>query len=215
MAPTKLAAATALLAIVLAACSGNTQQSASPTTSATSSKPTGTAFPTSSVSSTPINSLPSLDGCVEDGLNVATWNTLPDGGGPDHPITTGTVSDVVPKPGRCFDTVTFQLDTSDPVGYRAAYVPQVTQAGSGRVIPVDGGAEVQVSIKAPAADIAKFHNFTFTAGDDYQSLRQIVFAGSFEGVTTFGIGTASQTPLAVESHKDSAGKTQVVLYLAH
>ncbi len=51
---------------------------------------------------------------------------------------------------ECSDRVMFRLNGPDPVGYSVRYVDLVREDGSGRPVPVAGGAALQVTLKAPA-----------------------------------------------------------------
>ncbi len=51
---------------------------------------------------------------------------------------------------ECSDQVVFHLNGPDPIGYRVRYVDVVREDGSGRPVPVAGGAALQVVINAPA-----------------------------------------------------------------
>ena len=152
--------------------------------------------------------------CVEDGMDPATWNTAADTAPPLAPVTDGGVTDVTPSAGDCFDTIVIRTDTDSDVGFNVRYVPQVTEDGSGRPVPLRGDAFLQVSVSAPL-DPQLTDTFDFTADDQYRTLREIAFATSFEGVTTLGVGVDHTTPFAVESRRADDGTTDIVMYLAH
>lgn len=158
---------------------------------------------------------PGNTNCVEDGMDPATWNTATDTAPPLAPVTDGGVTDVTPSAGDCFDTIVIRTDTDSDVGFNVRYVPQVTEDGSGRPVPLRGDAFLQVSVSAPVLDPQLTDTFDFTADDQYRTLREIAFATSFEGVTTLGVGVDHTTPFAVESRRADDGTTDIVMYLAH
>ncbi|MYR07733.1 hypothetical protein GTV32_16125 [Gordonia sp. SID5947] len=148
-------------------------------------------------------------------MNPATWNTAEDSAPPRSPVADGGIVDVSPGAGPCFDQVVFRTDSTSEVGFTARYVPQVTREGSGAPVPLQGAAHLQLSIFAPAVNPDLFQGFGFVADHTYRSLRQVAFAGSFEGVTTFGIGVDHETPFAVETRRAGDGATEVLLAVAH
>lgn len=120
----------------------------------------------------------------------------------------------------CFDRLVF--DVSGPAtGYRAGYVGSVTMDGSGQVVPLRGDAFVQVTVNAPAYDDAGAP--TYLPGDraeavptsGYDTFRQVAWAGSFEGRTTFGIGVRARLPLRVSTVDGPGSGSRVVVDVAH
>src|SRR5262249_43607956 len=50
----------------------------------------------------------------------------------------------------CFDRLVIELGAGRRPGYRVEYVARIIQDGSGKVIPVAGGARLQITVRAPA-----------------------------------------------------------------
>lgn len=125
---------------------------------------------------------------------------------------------VAVRTGRhtCFDRVVFELD--GPVGgYTVGYVPAVIQDGSGATLPVPGGARLQVVLHHPAHDasgVATYPARPLAVGG-YRTLRSVVFGGSFEGYTTFGVGTRARLPFRVFTLAGPGGHSRIVLDVAH
>jgi hypothetical protein len=128
---------------------------------------------------------------------------------------------------ECSDRVVFHLNGPDPVGYSVRYVDLVREDGSGRPVPVAGAAALQVVINAPALGHdshgyvdkvlaepgADFYTPAQLAG--WSSLRQVRYAGSFEGQTTIAVGVRAQVPFRVFTVLDRSGDYRsVVLDLA-
>jgi hypothetical protein len=108
----------------------------------------------------------------------------------------------------CFDRLVIDLRGS-AAGYSVQYVPVVTADGSGHAVPVIGGAALQVVVRAPAtratvANVAGFSTF-----------RQMAWAGSFEGSTTYALGVRARLPFRVLSISRSDGTSYVAVDVAH
>ena len=91
-----------------------------------------------------------------------------------------------------YDRVVFTFEGSLP-GYQVRYVPRVTDAG-GRRLPLRGAAFLQVAFEPARAHGSDgrptFPDGTLTPGSP--ALRQVRFAGDFEGQVSFGLGVASR-----------------------
>jgi hypothetical protein len=124
---------------------------------------------------------------------------------------------------ECSDRVVFHLNGPDPVGYSVRYVDLVSEDGSGRPVPVAGGAALQVVINAPALGQdshgyvdkalaeprADFYSPSQLAG--WSSLRQVRYAGSFEGQTTIAVGVRTRVPFRVFTMLDNSGHYRSVV----
>jgi hypothetical protein len=123
-------------------------------------------------------------------------------------VRNGTDSEVLTdvRAGRhaCFDRLVIDLTGQDNSfrSYDVRYVGQVTEDGSGRVVPLRGGAELQIVVRAPAYDD---NGATYRPGNraemvrvsGYTTFRQVAWAGSFEGQTTLGLGVRARLPYRV------------------
>jgi hypothetical protein len=116
--------------------------------------------------------------------------------------------------------ITVGPDAHDP-GYRIRYVEEVVQDGSGAVVPLAGAAKLEMVVDSPAYDpdtgrgtlqIPDHDNVVDVSGFD--ALRQVAFAGSFEGQTTFGIGVAGQLPFAVTAAPAGDGTVTLTVAIA-
>jgi hypothetical protein len=124
---------------------------------------------------------------------------------------------------ECSDRVVFHLNGPDPVGYSVRYVDVVTQDGSGRSVPVAGGAALEVVISAPALGQdshgyvgkvlaepgADFYTPAQLAG--WSTLREVRYAGSFEGQTTIAVGVRARVPFHVFTVLDGSGEYRSVV----
>ena len=91
----------------------------------------------------------------------------------------------------CFDRVVIDINGPVATGYSIAYTSQVTAEGSGLPVPTPGGARMQLTVRHPAGSL----RMPSVAG--FTTLRSVTFGGSFEGYTTFGIGTRARLPFRV------------------
>ena len=91
-----------------------------------------------------------------------------------------------------YDRVVFTFEGSMP-GYRVRYVPQVTGA-DGRRVPLRGTAFLEVAFEpARARDPDGTPTFpAATIAPSSPELRQVRFAGDFEGQVSFGLGVAGR-----------------------
>jgi hypothetical protein len=135
---------------------------------------------------------------------------------------TGTASVTNVRTGQhyCFDRLVVDLN-GPATGYTVRYVPEIVQDGSGFTIPVYGGAKIQATIKAPSYD--QNGNLTYNPAakaelsnvSGYQTFRQVVFAGSFEGYTSIGVGVRARLPFRVFTLDGPGGGSRVVIDVAH
>jgi hypothetical protein len=127
----------------------------------------------------------------------------------------------------CYDRVVFDVNGPEAVGYVVRYVPVVRADGSGEPVPVAGKAALEVVVRAPVLGTdsqghqpgAKVPGI----GEDFvspgrlatwRSLRQVAFAGSFEGQTTIAVGVRTRLPFRVFVTGDR-GYRHIVVDIAH
>lgn len=133
---------------------------------------------------------------------------------------TGQVVNVRAGRQRCFDR--FVVDVrGDLTGYFAYYTDTISQPGSGDAIATRGRGALEVVAVAPAHD----GNFrpTYTPRNrnevvdvrGFRTFEQVVFAGSFEGDSTFGIGTRARLPFRVFTLRGPGNTSRLVVDVAH
>jgi hypothetical protein len=107
----------------------------------------------------------------------------------------------VGRHGTC-DRVAFDFSGLSGVsfGYHVEYVPVVTQDGSGDPVPVKGNAFLHVIIDGamPDGDLADAINYA----RDWPALREVKYAGWFEGHHTIAIGVKERVPFKVVRYGD-------------
>ncbi len=144
------------------------------------------------------------------------WGSLP------KAVSTMSAAQVTNvRAGRhaCFDRLVVDL-RGNVAGYSVRYVDQVREDGSGFVVPLRGGARLQVVVTAPAdADgrptylPADRREVVPVAG--YRTFRQVAWAGSFEGYTTLGLGVRARLPFRVFVLPGSGAGSRLVIDVGH
>jgi hypothetical protein len=154
---------------------------------------------------------------------VDSWTTAPDDGGLTY--TPAPLSQVRAGRHACYDRVVFDVEGADPVGFFASYVPVVRADGSGEEVPVAGTAALEVVVRAAylgSDDPTTWQEMPRT-GDDlmatselaqWNALRGVAFAGSFEGQTTFAVGVQGKRAFRVWTLASANGQ-RVILDIAH
>jgi hypothetical protein len=113
-----------------------------------------------------------------------------------------------------FDRVVLQLRGSPP-GYNVRYVPRVVQDGSGQPVPLAGSAFIQVVLNANAHELdtgAPTWTGPRRITPGFPALKQVAFAGDFEGYVTFGLGIGQRAGFRVMQLRDPA---RIVVDVAH
>jgi hypothetical protein len=132
-------------------------------------------------------------------MHVKTSGTAPGGG---LKLSTARIDQF--RAGRhdpCYDR--FVVDVAGkPGGFRVGYVSEITSDPKGDVLTVPGQARLLVTIGNPVAHAAGFP----TPGAQliptkrlasWVEFRSVIFAGSFENVTSIGLGVNEPRPFRV------------------
>lgn len=222
----------AATAIATAACDTNTAPPG-PDSGKTTSRTTEPTPPSTTRSASALPSAPPTSATVgeartdEDTCSDSRgWGT---GGKEAAPYTVDALYLVRAGQHDCFDRVVLDINGPTEVGYVVGYVPVVTADGSGQPIPVAGGAALQVVVRAPAQGfddsghqpgkvLAGTGDAFYTSGQlaDWQSLREIRFAGFFEGQCTLAVGVSEKLPFRVFTQLDRTDQVRrLVIDIAH
>lgn len=120
---------------------------------------------------------------------------------------------------RCFDRVVIDLRSAPGAGWHVRY-GTVHEQGTGDAVALRGHTSLEVVALAPAHD-SQGHATLPTPNraelvdvTGFRDLRQVAFAGSFEGRTTFGIGVRSRLPFRAFAVSGPSG-TKLVVDVAH
>lgn len=121
----------------------------------------------------------------------------------------------------CFDRMVVDV-RGRGAGYTVRYVSQVLSQGQGAVVPLRGGARLDVVIKDPTYNVntgastyrpANSRELVNVAG--FSTFRQIASGGSFEGYTTVGLGVRARLPMRVFILNGPGTGSRVVIDVAH
>jgi len=104
----------------------------------------------------------------------------------------------------CYDRLVLDLNAGGE-GYRVRYVSAVRNQGEGAVIPLRGGAFIQVDDQSMVTRRPAMPNVT-----GYTTFRQVGWGGSFEGYSTVGLGVRARLPFRVFRHEN-----HLVIDVAH
>ena len=148
-----------------------------------------------------------------------TWGSLAKSGGA---LSTAGVLDTRTGQHDCYDRLVFDFD-GPADGYRVSYVDQVPgQGGLGQALNVAGGARLDVVLLANADEVGTGASvYPHQAGDHvagvtgYRTLRDVVYGGSFEGYTTFGVGVRARVPFRVFALAGPGTHSRIVVDVAH
>jgi hypothetical protein len=88
----------------------------------------------------------------------------------------------------CFDRLVLDLNRGGE-GFRVRYVSAVRDQGRGAVVPLRGGAFLQIDDQSMATRRPAMPS---VAG--FTTFRQVGWGGSFEGYTTVGLGVRARLP---------------------
>ncbi len=132
----------------------------------------------------------------------------------------GHVTSVRTGRHECYDRLVVDID-GGATGYLVQYVDQVRAGGSGFVVPLRGGARLQIDAHAPAYDDSG--NVTYLPDDPnemrnvagYTTFRQVAWAGSYEGETTIGLGVRARLPFRVFTLDGPGTGSRLVIDVAH
>jgi hypothetical protein len=127
------------------------------------------------------------------------WGSLPEA---SSFRASGTLTGVRTGRHDCFDRVVFDVKGT-PSWYRVQYVDNVYTVGEGALVPLRGGAKLQIVLSVPSYDDEGHSTYRPANPDElsnvngYRTFRQVATAGSFEGDTTIGLGVRARLPFRV------------------
>ncbi|MGW5052821.1 AMIN-like domain-containing (lipo)protein [Actinokineospora sp. NPDC004072] len=153
-----------------------------------------------------------------EGYCGLSWGSLPKAAAPTE---TGALTGVRGGRHECWDRLVLDVRAPGADGFRVEYVDEVTEDGSGQVVPLRGGAKLQVVAIAPAYDSAG--NPTYTPANrrelvdvtGWDTFRQVAWAGSFEGQTTIGLGVRARLPFRAFVLDGPGSGSRIVVDVAH
>ncbi|NUL49310.1 hypothetical protein F7P69_29545 [Cellulosimicrobium funkei] len=119
----------------------------------------------------------------------------------------------------CYDRMVIDLRYKVK-GYDVRYA-SVHRDGSGQYVPLAGAADLRIIVKSPAYNTsgqptyapASWANAKNVSG--YNTFRQVAYAGSFEGQTTFGLGLRARLPFRAFILDGPGSGSRLVVDVAH
>lgn len=152
---------------------------------------------------------------------TATWGSLAKQSASHY--SRRQITDVRSGRHACFDRLVIDLNSAgtQTPGFGVRYVRRVVADGSGKRVPLRGGARLQIVVNASVLDDER--NYTYRPEkwrelvnvDGYQTFRQVAFASSFEGQTIIGLGVRARLPMRVFRLPSADGGHRVVVDVAH
>lgn len=132
-----------------------------------------------------------------------TWGSLAKSAGPStrphSPLTNIRTGE-----HTCFDRMVVDVSRLAP-GYRVRYVTHVYTVAQGVLLPLGGGARLEIVLRAPDHDTQGGVTYPVTTGarlpgvdlTGYRTFRNARYGGSFEGVTIVGLALRARLPFRV------------------
>ncbi len=132
-------------------------------------------------------------------------------------MTQAEVFDVRAGRHACYDRLVIDVAGDVRGAYDVRYVRSVTKDGSGDLVPLRGGADLQVIVRAPVIPTDSFFlsNGELIDVKRYRTFRQVGWAGSFEGQTTVGLGVRARLPFRVTVLQGPGSGSRLVVDVAH
>lgn len=147
-------------------------------------------------------------------VNCSTaWGSLPEA---KTLVSTSTLKAMRTGRHACFDRVVFDL-SGKPTTYSAHYTSNVFRAGAGHLVPLRGGAKLEIMLGVQEMDAAGHWAYEPREIDvtGYRTFRQIEYAGSTEGAAWVGLGVRARLPFRVFTLAGPGSGSRIVVDVAH
>jgi hypothetical protein len=115
----------------------------------------------------------------------------------------------------CFDRLVFDLGVGRAPGYHISYVSAFRAQGSGKLVPATGHAKLLVNVRAPAAASFSASNRHLIGVAGFAEFRQVASLGSFEGITSIGLGLRATAPFRVLEYQTASHHVELVVDVAN
>lgn len=146
-----------------------------------------------------------------------TWGSLTKQAGNSAPSLRGSELTAV-RAGQhaCYDRLVLDVAGSTRVAsYRVEYVPAVLSDGQGAVVPLRGGAFLQISVGVNNTVAPPAFSGTVADVNGFRTFRQVAAAGGFEGYASEGLGVRARLPFRVLTLSGPGSTTRLVIDVAH
>ncbi|GAA0930520.1 hypothetical protein GCM10009554_13700 [Kribbella koreensis] len=149
---------------------------------------------------------------------AARWGSLPEA---STYRGYGLLTNVRTGRHACYDRIVFDVQ-GKPSWFRVHYVKNIYTIGEGKLIPLRGGAKLEIILSVTPYDTddgyvtydPPNHN-ELTNVRGYRTFRQVVDAGSFEGETVIGVGVRARLPFRVFTLTGAGNTSRIVVDVAH
>ena len=146
-----------------------------------------------------------------------TWGSLAKQVGNSAPSLQGSELTAV-RAGRhaCYDRLVLDIAGSTRIAsYRVEYVKAVSADGSGALVPLRGGAFLQITagVDNTVRPPAFFGDVVNVTG--FRTFRQVIGTGGFEGYTSEGLGVRARLPFRVFTLPGPGDTARLVVDVAH
>lgn len=169
--------------------------------------------------------LPAVAGAHPGSYCGITWGSLPKSA---SEMTGAPLAGVRTGHHDCYDRLVVDLSGHPAAGYDVRYIdPPYRAVGSGDALFVAGGRVLQLTVRAPAYDA----NGNATVGwggpgtvitrpdqfdaRGFTTFEDLVWGGSFEGQSSFGLGVRARLPFRVFQLDGPGNGTRLVVDVAH
>jgi len=189
-------------------------------------RPIRTAFAILAVAAVPAGAVyaPALAGGSIAAATAAVATKCPTGWGSLPEASTyrgsGLLTNVRTGRHACFDRIVFDVKGKSS-WFRVHYVNNISTVGQGEIVPLRGGAKLEIILSVPSYDDAGRSTYNpanhneLTNVRGYQTFRQVADAGSFESETTIGLGVRARLPFRVFTLTGQGTTSRIVVDVAH
>ena len=142
-------------------------------------------------------------------LSKSAGNSL--AGSPGQELTAARVGQ-----HACYDRLVLDVAGTPHINsWRVAYVDAVRSDGSGAVVPLKGGAFLQIDLGANNVSTPPAHSGDVANVSGFRTFREVAAAGGFEGHTSEGLGVRARLPFRVLTLSGPGSTTRLVIDVAH
>jgi hypothetical protein len=142
-----------------------------------------------------------------------TWGSNAKSGGA---LRTPELVKITTSAFACWDRTTFEF-AGAVNGYAVAYATVIPSEGEGRDLApyVAGGAKLSVSLRAPAYTYPAVQGAHPVSVVRRQTLRDVLYGGSFEGYTQVAVGVRAKLPYRVIVAAGPGTHSRIIIDVAH
>ncbi|TFV83060.1 hypothetical protein [Blastococcus sp. CT_GayMR16] len=148
-----------------------------------------------------------------------TWGSTAEQGGRLDPAAGTALTNVRAGRHTCYDRLVLDIRGRSALSsWRVEYVDEVTMDPSGEPVALGGGAFLQIVVGANDRFSTPANRGALTNVSGFTTFRQVAWAGSFEGLTSVGLGVRALLPfrvLTMTGIPGSASGVRVVVDVAH